>query len=307
MAECILLKSGGGTGSDDCTATKANVLAGVTAVTKDSGDEAAAGTMANKGAWTSRIGVNGKAVIPAGYHNGSGYVDQAITNRGAVNASLGINGTYAIPEGYHNGSGKVTQSIATMGAQTVTPGSSQKVISCSGKYMTGNITVPAVSNLVAQYIKKGVNVGGVVGTWDGYVANPTDLYYKGVNSLGFTSRLNQGRIVFETAQISLELPRMNDSLITGATRNFAGYNTLTIEGRFKTGGYYTSNIIKVTIKTSNTSYVIGSYFPGHKTSFNSVSFSLAPYQVSGTLEIFMQDLTTCDDGAPSRITRIRLS
>ena len=141
MAECILVKAGGGTGSDDCSAVKANVLAGVTAVTKDSGDEAVAGTMANKGAWTSRIGVNGKAVIPAGYHNGSGYVDQTITNRGAVNAALGINGTYTIPEGYHNGSGKVTQSIATMGAQTVTPGTNTTTVYCSGKYMTGNIVV----------------------------------------------------------------------------------------------------------------------------------------------------------------------
>ena len=77
MAECILMKAGSGTGSDECTATKGNVLAGKTAVTSDSDDEAVAGTMPNKGTWTSRIGVNGKAVIPAGYHNGTGYVDQA--------------------------------------------------------------------------------------------------------------------------------------------------------------------------------------------------------------------------------------
>lgn len=184
MAECILVKTGGGTGSDDCSAVKANVLVGVTAVTKDSDDEAVDGTMANKGAWTSRIGVNGKVVIPAGYHNGSGYVDQAITNRGAVNTTLGINGSYTIPEGYHNGLGKVTQSIATMGAQTVTPGNSQKVVSCSGKYMTGNVTIPAVSNLLAQYIKKGVNVGGVVGTWEGYVAGNGEIYNWGVTGLG---------------------------------------------------------------------------------------------------------------------------
>lgn len=179
MAECILMKSGGGTGSDECNAARADVLAGKTAVTKDSNDDPAAGTMPNKGAWTSRIGVNGKAVIPAGYHNGSGYVDQAITNRGAVSASLGINGTYTIPEGYHNGAGKVTQSIAAMGAQTVTPGNSQKVVSCSGKYMTGNVTVPAVSGLTAANIKKGVVVGGVTGTWEGYVVAPTDLYNNG--------------------------------------------------------------------------------------------------------------------------------
>ena len=149
MAECILMKSGGGAGSDECTAAKADVLAGKTAVTKDSNDEAAVGTMPNRSAWASRIGVNGKAVIPAGYHNGSGYVDQAINNRGAVSATLAINGTYTIPEGYHNGSGKVAQSIPTMGAQTITPSSAAQTVSCAGRYMTGNITVNG-ANLLKQ-------------------------------------------------------------------------------------------------------------------------------------------------------------
>lgn len=33
------------------------------------------GTMANKGAWTNIPIAKGKVTIPAGYHNGSGYVD----------------------------------------------------------------------------------------------------------------------------------------------------------------------------------------------------------------------------------------
>lgn len=66
-------------------------------------------------------------------------------DRGAISTSLGINGTYTIPEGYHNGSGKVTQNIATMGGQTITPGNSQQTISTNGKYMTGNITISAVN------------------------------------------------------------------------------------------------------------------------------------------------------------------
>lgn len=45
MAECIVLKGGGGAGSDDCTATKAELLKGYTAVTNDSGDEPVAGTL----------------------------------------------------------------------------------------------------------------------------------------------------------------------------------------------------------------------------------------------------------------------
>ena len=45
MAECLLLKSGSGSGSDDVTATKAQVLENYTAITKDSDDEPDTGTM----------------------------------------------------------------------------------------------------------------------------------------------------------------------------------------------------------------------------------------------------------------------
>ena len=144
MGQCIIMTGGyAGDSSDDCTATKSQVLEGYKAITKDSNDDAELGIMPNKGAWTSRIGINGKAIIPAGYHNGSGYVDQTITNRGAWGTSIGINGNITIPEGYHNGQGHVTQSIATMGGQTITPSASQQTVACSGKYMTGNVVVNA--------------------------------------------------------------------------------------------------------------------------------------------------------------------
>lgn len=231
MAECILVKTGGGTGSDDCSAVKANVLAGVTAVTKDSDDEAVDGTMVNKGAWTSRIGVNGKVVIPEGYHNGSGYVDQAITNRGAVSATLGINGTYTIPEGYHNGSGKVTQNIPTMGAQTIIPGNAAKTVSCNGKYMTGNVTVSAVSNLTAANIKKGVTVGGVAGTFDPLAGDAKDLYYFGRNKAGFSQTAGNcdfGQFnIFAKHTNATQTFRMSSS----GTWDFSGYSKLVIEGQ----------------------------------------------------------------------------
>lgn len=237
MAECIIQKAGGGASSDDCTAGKAQVLSGYTAVTRDSDDEAAAGAMPNRGAWTSRIGVNGKAAIPAGYHNGSGYVDQAITNRGAVNASLGINGTYTIPEGYHNGAGKVTQSIATMGAQTVAPGNSQKVVPCSGKYMTGNVTVQAVSNLIAANIKKGVTVGGIVGTWEGYVAAPTDIYNNGAigqwGLFGGAKRESNCVLVNAWGDASATPQYL---LSTDSAANLTGYRNLNVEYSRAAGG-----------------------------------------------------------------------
>ncbi|MGL5434289.1 MAG: hypothetical protein ACRDBO_02660 [Lachnospiraceae bacterium] len=80
------------------------------------------------------------------YKNGS-KITGTMANYGAVSQSLAINGTYTIPAGYHNGSGKVTQSISTLGAQTITPNTATQTVSSSGKYLTGNITVnPIPSN-----------------------------------------------------------------------------------------------------------------------------------------------------------------
>lgn len=61
---------GGGTGSDECTASKAQVLAGYTAVTSDSGDEAAAGTMPDNGDQSGSLNCGQSKVIPAGYTSG---------------------------------------------------------------------------------------------------------------------------------------------------------------------------------------------------------------------------------------------
>lgn len=115
------------------------------------------GNMANKGAWTGSAAMNGKATIPAGYHNGSGYVNgPSITDRGAWTTSIGINGKATIPAGYHNGSGYVNQGIATMGGQTITPATSQQTVSCSGKYMTGNIVVKGYTDY--SYLAQGQTV-----------------------------------------------------------------------------------------------------------------------------------------------------
>ncbi len=69
-------------------------------------------SIVNRGAWTSRITTyNGKVTVPAGYHNGSGYVQASITNRGAWSSTITTaGGSITIPAGYHNGSGKVSVS-----------------------------------------------------------------------------------------------------------------------------------------------------------------------------------------------------
>ena len=53
--------------------SNANLLTGNTAYGKNGVKYT--GSMANKGAWTNTPSTKGKVTIPAGYHNGSGYVD----------------------------------------------------------------------------------------------------------------------------------------------------------------------------------------------------------------------------------------
>ena len=126
MAECLILQSGGGAKSDDCTANKAKVLEGYTAITSDSGDEPAEGTM---------------------------------VDRGAVSQSLAVNGTYTIPAGYHNGSGKVTQSLTTKAAETYYAGTSDQTID-AGQYLSGVQTIKKLtqSGLSASNILNGTTV-----------------------------------------------------------------------------------------------------------------------------------------------------
>ena len=108
MAESLILKQGGGVGSDELTATVAQVLSGYTAVTKDSDDEIGTGTM---------------------------------PNRGAVSQALNAGDSYTVPQGYHNGSGKITanslasQTPANAVASNLTSGKTAWV---NGKLVTGN-------------------------------------------------------------------------------------------------------------------------------------------------------------------------
>lgn len=190
MGKVWMPGGGGGADLDIVTAGKPDVLAGKVIVDKDG--EPLTGTM---------------------------------PDRGAISTLLGINGSYTIPEGYHNGSGKVTQSISTMGGQTVNPTASQQIVSTNGKYLTGNVTVNGVTNLSAANIKKGVNVGGIVGTFEGYVPTPTDLYLRG-NNIANWARIT-ANVSLDSGQITL-LEKGPGTIY--AYINMTGYNWLVIEG-----------------------------------------------------------------------------
>ena len=115
--------------SSDATGTEAEMLVGKTFY---AAGQKKTGSMVNRGAWTNRLGINSKIVIPAGYHNGSGYVDQSIT---------------------------------TKGAQIYTPSTVNQVIS-AGQYLSGAQTIAGDPNLVAGNIAKGKTIFGVTGTYN---------------------------------------------------------------------------------------------------------------------------------------------
>lgn len=100
MSEALLLKGGGGgVGSDELTATAANVLSGSKYVGSDTNDEAGTGTMTNNGAVSKSFTPSTSAqsyTIPKGYHNGSGKVSVAAipsTYIAASTANFFKNGT----------------------------------------------------------------------------------------------------------------------------------------------------------------------------------------------------------------------
>lgn len=248
---------GGASGSDDCTATAGDLLKDTTAILSGSDDEPVQGTLEltgdaqtgdvlkNKGFYNVNAkiksigtleltgnmtagdllaGKTGYATDPKTKINGS------MVDRGTVNHSLPINGTYTIPGGKHSGSGKVTQRIPTQGALTLNPGKTAKTGSVSGKYMTGNITVPAVS-IAANLIKKGSRItfpdgSYVVGTFEGYVASPTDLYYYGNNAGNF--KLN-GHFTAESGMLHVQYNYDNYAeMATQKQYNLAGFTKINI-------------------------------------------------------------------------------
>ena len=245
MGRIWVLGGGGGADLDVITAGSKDLRAGKVIVDKDGNP--LTGTLPDRGSWgATGLAAGASVTIPAGIHDGTGRViakplaDQTPGNLAAGNM---LSGAY----GYSNGV-RVNGGIASMGAQSVAPGAAVQKVSCRGKYMTGDVTVQAVAGLTAANIKKGVTVGGVTGTWEGYVANPTDLYYKGSNPAGFYVSDNGngfGSASFDGVYITATSTTTSANGVTitaGRTYNLSGYSRLVIElNVIKAPPYYNSN------------------------------------------------------------------
>lgn len=163
----ISIGGGGGASSDDVTATRDKVLSGYTAVTKDSNDDPAGGTMPNNGAQDATLNCGQSKKIPAGYTSGgtisanslksqtggataddgkvlSGYTywkdgtkrTGTMANQGTKSTSLNCGGSYTIPAGYHNGSGKITAN--SLASQTSATATAAQILSGKTAWVNGN-------------------------------------------------------------------------------------------------------------------------------------------------------------------------
>lgn len=199
---------GAGSGSDECTATSAELLKGYAAITSESDDEVVEGTLELTG-----DAADSQVLDKKTYYNKDAKIKRTGTmqNVGAVSVSLNAGGSYTVPCGYHNGSGKVTvNSLASQTPGNVDAGSmlsgcsgwvnGSKVNggiplqnadvsgtdrayatnnSCwegtvclgvrNGHYLNGvNWIQGNIPNFYASNIRQGVNIGGLVGTLPDY-------------------------------------------------------------------------------------------------------------------------------------------
>lgn len=123
---------GGGVPSDELTALLSDVLKGKTAVTSDSDDEAAEGTLELTGDAADSHVLSGKT-----YYNtdAKGKRTGEMPNRGAVSIELEAGGTYDIPVGYHNGSGKVE--AKSLAAQTDANAAAEQILNGYSAWVKG--------------------------------------------------------------------------------------------------------------------------------------------------------------------------
>lgn len=267
---------GGGADLDAVTAGRPDILAGKVIVNKDG--EPLTGTMPNRGAISQALNAGGSYTIPEGYHSGAGKVtaNSLASQTGATATAAHIlSGQTA----WVNGS-KITGNITSMGGQTVNPGAAQQTVATSGKYLTGNVAVNAVSNLSSGNIKKGINVGGVVGTWEGWVPTATDLYLRGNNIRGWSvvkdASLDAGQISVTGNDFSVQ-----------TTFSMVGQNQLNIEGYHSTGVSVIKEI-RLWRMASTGSVMIGYIVRTDNAAGNYViSFNITNYQINDVIRINM--------------------
>jgi hypothetical protein len=309
MAECIVLKGGGGADLDVVTAGAPDILAGKVAVDKDG--EPVTGTMANRGSAYHGVG-SGLNTQGLYYYIGPGYYSEGSNNpwvymtRAEVAATLGIEpwkirgdvnlcgvqGGIPMQGADVSGTDRARATNMSNWAGTINLGVR------NGYYLNGVSWIQQdIPNYQPWNIKKDVNIGGVVGTFEGWVPTANDLYVRGNNIAGWDWLTSTGGS-FDTGQITTKSAG-GGSIYTKYPVGLTGYNYLNIEGYTSNG----SGILK-TLRLWNgatDSRLMGfmdlrNYGAGNYT----YSFSIAAWQITNNIKIEHEYL-------PGAIYRIWLS
>lgn len=109
------------------------------------------------------------------------------------------------------GTKSATKQLTTQAGKTVTPGRTQQTAVASGRYTTGTVYVAGDSDLVAANIKKGVNIFGVAGTYEG---ESSYKLWQGPSGWTVTSSGNQ---------ITIEIDGITINNIYGGVFFLSGY------------------------------------------------------------------------------------
>lgn len=272
MAECIVLKGGGGADLDVVTAGKSDVLAGKVIVDKEG--EPLSGIMPNRGTVNQTLIAGESYSIPAGYHNGAGKVTaNSLASQTPGNADSGsiLSGRSAWVNGAKVDGGIPWQNAEIAGTDRAwSQGMSNWAGTINlkvrnGHYLNGvNWIQQDIPEFQPWNIKKGVNIGGVVGTWEGYVAGATDLYYLGDNAAGFTG----SGVTFDTGQISVQ--QSPATLV--AVLTLAGHSYLNVQ--------FTSTV-EVSFQLWRGSTMVAST----QSSKNMISINLSSLQITDTMTL----------------------
>ena len=216
MAECLLVGIGGGNaGSDDVTATAAQILAPYTAITRDSDGEPKAGTIPSKSAATYDTSASDRTINAGQYLAGNQLIrGVSMANIAAGNIKKGVNvkvgdsansgrlanitGTYttvssgqapvtaaALRRGYSgfaNGGGEVKGTMPEKGGATYYATTEEQTIA-AGQYLTGAQKIGRLSqtNLSSGNIRKGVSIYINNGQSNIFSATGSCLEFKLVN------------------------------------------------------------------------------------------------------------------------------
>lgn len=256
MGQCIIMTGGSaGDTSDDCTASKSHVLEGYKAITNDSGDEAATGTMPNRGIGSHAVksGINDKGLW---YYISPGYYPGGATDEGncwVYRTQAEIANTAGIT------AGKIMKNQSALGiAGTATSdanATADKIMSgysgyVNGVKINGTLTVQSVLSFsVAQYSNLTLIASWAKpakGPWSGlrvickqgsYPTNAWDgtLFYEGSSTYG-TKSLTAGTWYFRGWNyIETNAGRLyNNTYVQGSANNITikGMKTFTQSGTF---------------------------------------------------------------------------